>query len=203
MQFLEKVKGLLLSPAATFRAVRDETLGNAFVYFLVLLVVFGVLLAAALAALLVIFAKYFPQPLTAELPVGVSVAVLGGFMFAGMLIYALIVGIIGIFIMGLWLHLWVFAFGGRRGVSQTLKACMYAATPSLLFGWVPFVGIVFALWALALQIIGIRELHEISTGKAVAAVLVSIAVVVAFVVALIFLVLPWVLPPLMYPTCSV
>jgi len=199
MWFVEKMKGFLLSPAATFRAVRGEALGDALVYFLVLLV-FGALMAAASTSLFVFFMKHFSPPVMEQQSAGVSTAILGGFVFMGMFISSLIVGILLIFITGLWLHLWVYVFGGRHGVSQTLKACMYAATPSLLFGWIPFIGIVFAFWAFILQIIGVRELHEISTGMAVAAVLVSLVVAAVLAVALILTLLP--LPPTC-PTCGV
>jgi len=58
----------------------------------------------------------------------------------------------------------------------------------LLFGWIPFVGMLFPLWALVLNIIGIRQLHEISTGRAIGAVLLGIVALVIIVVLIVLLV---------------
>jgi len=84
----------------------------------------------------------------------------------------------GLFISGSLTHLFVRAFGGRKGYANTIKAFVYGDTPFLLFGWIPFVGMLFWIWALVLNIIGIRQLHEISTGRAVGAVLLSIVALV-------------------------
>jgi hypothetical protein len=55
----------------------------------------------------------------------------------------------------------------------------------LILGWIPILRIIFSIWTLILFTIGIRELHEISTGKAVTAVLITIItpVVIAIVIA--------------------
>ena len=71
-------------------------------------------------------------------------------------------------------------------MTQTFKALMYGATPSLLLGWIPFINFLALIWALIVEIIGIRQLHEISTGRAVAAVILAIIIplVVWFVILL-------------------
>ena len=94
----------------------------------------------------------------------------------GVFIGAIVGGIIVIVIAGLWLHIWVYLVGGKKGVEQTLKALMYGATPSYLFGWIPVVSVLAGIWALIVEIIGIRQLHELSTGKAVLAVSIGIIV---------------------------
>jgi hypothetical protein len=87
-------------------------------------------------------------------------------------------------------HLFVLAFGGKKGYGNTIKAFAYGYTPVFLFGWLPFVGMLFPVWALVLYIIGIRQLHQISTGRAIGAVLlgaltlVIIAVLIGVVVGL-------------------
>jgi len=88
----------------------------------------------------------------------------------------------GLFITGSWAHLFVRAFGGRKGYENTMKAFAYGNTPALMFGWIPLVGPAFSIWALILDIIGIRQLHEIFTGRAVGAVLLGIAALAAIVV---------------------
>jgi hypothetical protein len=98
---------------------------------------------------------------------------------------AIIWGIILVFIGGAWLHLWVYILGGRKGYIQTVKSLMYGSTPLLLIGWIPFVSIIGEIWAFVLQILGVRELHEISTGRAIGAVIIAILVpvIIAIIIA--------------------
>jgi hypothetical protein len=59
---------------------------------------------------------------------------------------------------------------------QTIKAIIYGHTPRLLLGWIPFVGFIFMLWSLVLGILGIRELQEISTARAILAVAIAVMI---------------------------
>ena len=62
---------------------------------------------------------------------------------------------------------------------------MYGSTPGLLLGWIPVIGFIAGIWSLVLEILGIRQLHEITTEKAVLAVvlLIVVAVVLAIILA--------------------
>ena len=82
-------------------------------------------------------------------------------------------------------HIWVWLLGGREGITETWKAVIYASTPSLLFGWIPVVGFVMWVWSLVLTIIGIRELQQMTTTRAVLAVLIGDLVLAFFGVALV------------------
>ena len=96
----------------------------------------------------------------------------------------LIGGFVGALIFGAWLHLWVYIFGGRLGIWQTIKTVMYGSTPSLLFGWIPFIGFVFTLWSLVLGILGISELQEISSLKATLAVALAVMIPLILIIIL-------------------
>lgn len=63
---------------------------------------------------------------------------------------------------------------------QTVNAVIYGSTPRLLLGGIPFVGIIFTLWSLILGILGVRELQDLSTGKAILAV--AIAVIIPLII---------------------
>jgi len=172
LSFGEKVKGFLGAPSNTFNDVKAEALGNALKYFAIWVVIYAILRTIVfytverrvfqiLWDLLEVSdaAVYRFDPVTFAL-----LAVLGAFG--------------NLFISGSWAHLFVRAFGGRKGYGNTMKAFAYGNTPLLLFGWIPFVGMLFPLWALVLNIIGIRQLHEISTGRAIGAVLLGIVALV-------------------------
>ena len=149
---VEKAKGFLTDPVGTFQRSRTDEPGTVFTYFSVLLLVnaiFSAILAAAFIGTIPLFAG---MKFGALLPVIVFFAVLvGGFIIT--LIFAA------------WVHLWVYIFGGRKGIMQTINAIIYGHTPRLLFGWIPFIGFIFTLWSLVLNIIGLRELQELSTLK--------------------------------------
>jgi len=259
---VEKIKGFLFSPSETFDASKEDTLGDAFKYCLILLLI-SALLSAVIAVAFSLLAVYLasslkigdmllfivfieavvfiavfisvliggailliPAQLSAVIAaVAFSLLVAGFFRiptrmlpsmptpagegaavalaaFIAVLISVLIGEAIDVIIGGLWLHIWVYLVGGRKGLTQTFKALMYGATPSLLLGWISLLGffapiwviwaLIVEIWALIVEIIGIRQLHEISTGKAVAAVI--LAIIIPLVVKIR---LPEMIPPIM------
>jgi len=47
----------------------------------------------------------------------------------------------------------------------------------MLIGWIPFIGgIIGFMWSLVVSILGVRELQEISTAKAVIAVILAVVI---------------------------
>ncbi len=53
----------------------------------------------------------------------------------------------------------------------------------LLFGWIPYIGFIAAIWALILEVIGIQKLQDLTTVRAVIAVVV-IPVIIAVILAI-------------------
>lgn len=81
--------------------------------------------------------------------------------------------LMGLFIGAAVIHLFLLMFrGARHGFGTTLRVFCFSAGP-FLFEVVPFLGApVGGIWSLVMTVIGLREAHETSTGKVVAAVLV-------------------------------
>jgi hypothetical protein len=173
LSIVKRIKGFLFSPSDTFDASKEDTIGDALKYFVVILAIFAVLLAIIAAVVLSLFAGMFGMLGVPMMPLG---AAMGPLLAVGVFVGVLVGGIIGVFIDGLWLHLWVYLVGGRNGVGQTIKAVMYGSTPSYLLGWIPIVNTIALIWALIVGIIGVRQLHELSTGKAVLAVILAILI---------------------------
>jgi hypothetical protein len=171
---IEKAKGFLMDPVETFRNAQSDDMGEALKYFAIILainsVLSGLLVMAGIGA-------YTDVPGMGAGVAGGIVAIIGGF----------IGGVIGIFVAGLIIHIFVALIVGGNGIEQTLKAVMYGATPAMLLGWIPFISIIGGLWSLVLYIIGIRELHDTTTGKAAIAVvlpaIIGIVLVVMFAIA--------------------
>ncbi|MFA4935401.1 MAG: YIP1 family protein [Candidatus Methanoperedens sp.] len=112
---------------------------------------------------------------------GVGAGISGAVLF---FILFMILAIIGSFISGAIVHIGVYIMGGEKGIVQTIKAVMYGSTPGLLLGWIPIIGFIAAIWSLILEILGIRQLHELTTGRAIVAVLIPFIIMVVLTVVL-------------------
>lgn len=190
MGFGVKVDGFMSSPTEAFsgsiggslEGVREETLRAPLKYTLTWLLILGAVFG--LGSLVFSLVMAGTMGFTMGLP---GLGLLAGPALAivpitiGVMVGA---GIISLLIGSAWIHLWVYVLRGKAGYVQTLKAVAYGATPSyiggvasavlLLIPWVggviaSIVGVVASVWALVVGIIGVRELHSITTGRAVAA----------------------------------
>lgn len=200
MSFWEKTKGFLLSPTETFNNVKEEGWGGSISYFAKWLIIWAILLTIIFAALivwirgmLVSWADLYPEIDIAQLTAWFDL--FAGPMVIGFGIAAVISGLIGILVGSLWMHIWVYIVGGRKGVGQTIKAMAYGSTPTLLLGWIPILNIITGIWTLVVQIIGIRQLHEVSTGRAVLAYIIGAIIIPIIVFVIVFSAMLAALPP--------
>jgi hypothetical protein len=99
----------------------------------------------------------------------------GGFLAS--IILAPILAAIGLFIGAGILHLLVMLIVGSRnsGFEATFRVVAYSAVTSLV-SWIPFIGGILSLYGIYLAIVGIREVHNTTTGKAALVVLIPAAV---------------------------
>ena len=186
---VDKVKGFLLNPSESFRKSRGDSVGMAFRYYVVLLIVYTIL-SAIVAAGIGMFA--FNDMIIQLGQTGVVGDALAGalanmgFFVTAMILFSVylffIVALFGIFIKGLGLHVFVLLFGGIKGLEQTLKTAMYATTPFFLLGWIPYVSIIGAIWYVILLILGISETQEMELGKSLLVVIVPILLILLLVV---------------------
>ncbi|VVB87898.1 Yip1 domain protein [uncultured archaeon] len=175
MEFIEIAKGILTEPSKTFDALKGESIGEALKYYAVIVAIYSAIYAVLISLL---FGSMFRQ-------FGVMMGI--GFGPAGavaIFLMMFIFGIIGIIIGGAIFHIFVYLAGGRKGINQTIKAVIYGSTPGLLLGWIPLVGLIAGVWSLILEVVGIRQLHEMTTGKAVLAVVLLLVVIVIITVIL-------------------
>jgi hypothetical protein len=86
------------------------------------------------------------------------------------------------------LHLLVVLIAGSRrsGFGGTLRVSAYAYLTSLV-SWIPYVGWIASLYSIYLAIVGIREVHNTSTGRATIIVLMPAIVVLLLALAAIVL----------------
>ncbi|NYT08235.1 MAG: YIP1 family protein [Methanomicrobiales archaeon] len=181
MDFIELVKGMLLSPVETFQKVRKADLGDALKYFMILVVINAVLSViislVALSSMWAVYSSIFEG-------LGIAVPAAAGFGIVVIAILMIFVNLLVLFIAAAWLHLWVYILGGRKGYVETLKAIAYGNTPHLLIGWIPLIGFIGSIWSFVLYILGVRELHEVSTGRAALALILAVVVLLIIIIAL-------------------
>jgi hypothetical protein len=194
MEYFELIKGFLFDPVSTYQKVRSADLGDALKYYLVVVVINAILSAiVGLVMVSAIWAMFAPIFEGLGIPVSLAAGV-GVVVFAIVMIF---VQLLMVFISAAWLHIFVYLLGGRKGYLQTLKSISYGSTPSMLFGWIPFIGFIGAIWSFILSILGVRELHEMTTGRAAIAVLLAVvvlAIIIILILAFFFIAFSEVMP---------
>ncbi len=75
------------------------------------------------------------------------------------------------------LHLLVMVIVGSRnsGYEATFRVAAYTSVVNLV-SWIPFIGWIASLYGIYLAVVGIREVHTTTTGKAALVVLIPVAV---------------------------
>ena len=160
----DKIRGFLFSPSEAFWQVRDEDLKETTRYFIVISVIYTLLstlitgIAVSKHPALVLFGLGFGS---------------GNIVLSFFIILALTIGITVAY--AFWLHLWIIVICGKRGIRKTIKTVFYFLTPIMLIGWIPVIGAFAApVWSVVVGIIGIQELFQVSFGRALIAILISI-----------------------------
>jgi hypothetical protein len=198
---MSEMKGFLMAPSATFKKTNGKSLGAAYQYYAALLVIFTVLfgivvVSMGLATFTSMVEKMGAVPIVGGVAAG-AVANFSGFVIALGVFFVYLVFLfylLGVFVEGLIMHAFVLLMGGEKGARQTIKTTMYASTPFLLLGWIPFVSIIAYIWSFVLLIIGLKENHEMELGNAIIVVFIPVvlgivliglgsAVIVAFMSA--------------------
>ena len=182
--FVDVARSVLLQPVRFFGGLpRGGSLLNPLVFALVCIVV-----SALLSGLLVLLGVqqnpgFNPNPQNAIPSTFAPTSALASILFAP------IGGAIGLFIAAAIQQILVRLVVGQNnsGFASTFGVASYTQVTGLV-NWIPIVGPLIALYGLYLSVVGIREMHGTTTGKAALVVLIPFAVVL--VVA--FIVLAWV-----------
>ena len=170
IKYIYKAIDFLKTPAKGFDSIKGEKLGEAFKFMLVVAIVLAVLNGIVSGLMGTYVSTLFPG-MEGMLPVLIVGAIVGGYI--GIIIF--------LTVWGLWLHLWAYIFGARKGFEQTMKSVYYGYSPAYLLGWIPVISIIFTVWSLVLQWMGLKKLQGLETGKAALAMI--IAIIIPLVIA--------------------
>ena len=178
--FVDVARRVVLQPVRFFAGLpRDRNFVSPLLFALICIEI-----SAILGWLLVISGVgsspgFNPNPQNAGLP---SVVAPGSPLAS--IILAPIGGAVGILLVAIIQQILVRLIVGRTnsGFEATFRVASYTQVTSLV-NWIPFIGPLLALYGIYLSVVGIRETHETTTGKAV------LVVLIPFVVALLLAVL--------------
>lgn len=176
--FVDVARRVVLQPVRFFGGLpRDQNLLNPLVFALVCIVV-----SAILSGLLVLLGVqqnpgFNPNPQNAIPSTFAPTSALASILFAP------IGGAIGIFVAAAIQQLLVRLVVGEnnQGFASTFKVASYTQVTALV-NWVPVIGPLVALYGLYLSVVGIREIHGTTTGKAALVVLIPFLVVLVVAV---------------------
>ncbi len=113
------------------------------------------------------------------------------FFWVGLLTYLL--NVLKFPLIGLIYHIFAKLLRGSGSLLDSFKVGTYAVAPTLVFGWIPYFGLISGLWAGYLYVIALNRLHEIPLGPAIAVInfFIGIQVVWAFTFGWFGSTIPW------------
>ena len=99
--------------------------------------------------------------------------------FIGSVVFAPVGSAIGVFVVAGIAHLLVRLVVGatNAGFGATFRVAAYTSVTSLV-SWIPFVGGLLALYGIYISVVGIREMHSTTMGKALVVVVLPVIVIV-------------------------
>jgi hypothetical protein len=158
-EIIEKIKKIIFQPTEFFESIKNEPgIIEAFKFFIIVSLVyliFTLILFFVAPSILLGGLFDFEPSLGLSGGIGISLP-----------IFIYIFLIVSTFVLAGVTHIIAILLGGKKDFSLTYKAVAYASTPSLLLGWIPFIGILANLYSLFLVIIGISKLHKVTLLRA-------------------------------------
>jgi hypothetical protein len=96
-------------------------------------------------------------------------------------------------ILGLMFHVFAKILHGKGSLLHSFKVGVYATSPVLLFGWIPYFGLISGLWVGYLYVISLKQLHNTPLGPTIALVnlMIGVQLVWAFVFGWLGSSTPW------------
>lgn len=182
--FVETWRGAALNPARFFASMPEEDLlGPSLLY--------SIIIGVTVAGLGLFWRMILPQAVIDPSPVPSAVDAVRSIPPIVMFLISPVLQIIGLFFGAAITQLMLLVLVPSRGpYTRTVRVYCYSSSPLLLTA-IPYVGtLVGMVWSLCITIIGLREAHRTTTGRAVAAVLLPalLLFIAGFVLVMVILV---------------
>jgi hypothetical protein len=176
-----ELKPLLIHPFEFAYTIPEKTLNAAYRHYVCMVLVFTLFFGGINITLnMFSFTAYaqhyssvpFIGPLLSGFLLNFSNLILNWSIFATYVIFLHLFA--GIFLFIALLEMSVLLIGGEQGYCQTAKALMYAATPALLLGWIPWLWIIGCVWSIVLLVFFIEQTQRVDKIQGVLIVLVPL-----------------------------
>lgn len=181
-----KVKTVMMHPSQFFEsiaAMASENRNEAFRYYAI------VSLVSLVGQIIVGLAtgensfQLMSQLFGGRSPSGPSSGIFAGGAIAGAIVLYFL-GLLFTFVSAAILHVSTKIVTGKGNYNASYDALAYGTTPSLLFGWIPFVGVIAWLYSIYVTMVGLSRLHKIGMGRALLAILLPVVIVLIIAIIL-------------------
>ena len=197
--FFNKIIDVMFKPSDFFDAIRDDKSFKSVIMYLVILGTVAVILGFIFELILggvtaeTFFIQSYPADPALTSTVG-GLSLLSIVCSVGLIPISVALLVLGMFITAGIYHLMALVFQSKEPYIQTYKALVYSQTPSLLFSafasipYISCISIVFSIWGFVLTVIGMKKLHNLSTGQAIGVVAIPLVVIGGCIIAAVFLI---------------
>jgi len=180
---VNKIKNVFVGPANFFSNLdKEEGMKDAFIYYMILSL-FGTILGFIVG---LAFQPYFLKVISELIGFNIPQPQVA---FGSMILWGFFGYILGLglsFLLAGILHVWVLIFGGKGDYTKTYQLFVYTRTPSLILGWIPFLGSFVWIYGLVLLIIGTQKVHSVSRLKAILMYLIPVLVIIILYIVFFF-----------------
>ncbi|MBN2735062.1 MAG: YIP1 family protein [Methanomicrobiaceae archaeon] len=176
MQIPKDLWGIIRRPVTTLQNIRQRTLFEVLIFIFITALIYAILIGLTIVCGLDFLRIY------------TTFEIFDPIMLV-FIMYALT--IFNTFFNALFIHIFIIIVEGKNGLFESLKAVSYSASPTLTLGWIPVLGLITGVWALIVQTLALRELHDISTGRAVLAMILPYIIFICIFVSLFFIPTPF------------
>lgn len=166
-----KLKLLLTAPRKFIELTKKEESWMPALAYYSLISLIGILLTSIFNfGILPTLDKYFPNVFDLLISQGTFASYIPFLIwsyFAGLILSIIWAGIF---------MLWTRIFGAKFDYARSYKSFTYSRTPSLLFGWMPYLNLVAWFWGVYLLYLHLREVYGFSKVRALFSLLVGISI---------------------------
>lgn len=100
-------------------------------------------------------------------------------------LFSFVVTIVSAFVLSYVTHIYLKTFKAKGTFFNTYELYVYSRTPSILFGWIPFVNVVASIYAIYIMVKATQILHGFSPRKSVLVYVIPIILIIALAVVLV------------------
>ena len=176
MDLIAKIKQILFKPDKFFSALKEKTIQDSLLYYIILLA-FNVVMSYLI---FLAFGDFFTKSILNMLNLNIPLQSAKEFASVGYYILGYIFGVLFSFAIAAVLFVWLLIFGGNKGYTKAYQLYVYSETPSLLLKWIPFLNFFTWIYDLVLLIIGTKKIYNFSATKAVLIYVIPLTLIFIF-----------------------